>query len=252
MHISQIPRYPVTIDGETTHIGTANELAIALDVLQGQCDRAILEQLRPHLADIVGGPMGLTNVMRSLETENQIFLIDAIGGKLASVLQQSRYLRDLLAMLAGSQVEQKLIDTLGTDGLRAIIITPEELAEVVEWIYGANDHHLIDLLGADYVRHIIRTGDELSRVLHGLEAAAQADLIEKIGWTHIVELVRDGRDLAYLMRALPASLSAPLLKQFSRSQLVDLIGNKLDWSYLYERLEPSEARDLIGVIQNAE
>ena len=245
MHISQIPRYPVTIDGETTHIGTASELAIALDVLNGQCDRLVLEQLRPHLAEIVGGPLGFTNVMRALETENQIFLIDAIGGKLADVLQQSRYLRDLLATLAEHRVEQKLIDTLGAEGLRAIIITPQELARVLEWIYGANDQHLMDLLGADYLRRIIRNGDELARVLNGLDESGQANLIDKIGWARVVELVDNGHDLAYLMRALPASLGVQLFDHYSREQLVDLIGNKIDWAYLYDRLEPAEVKTLL-------
>ncbi len=47
MDPSLIKRYPVTIDGETASIGTANELAVALDVLRGQYDRAVLEQLGP-------------------------------------------------------------------------------------------------------------------------------------------------------------------------------------------------------------
>ena len=41
-------RYPVTIDQETVQIGSASELAVALDVLQGQHDRAVLTQLQPH------------------------------------------------------------------------------------------------------------------------------------------------------------------------------------------------------------
>jgi hypothetical protein len=57
MDPSRIKRYPVTIDGETASIGTANELAVALDVLQGQYDRAVLEQLGPALAYITGGPL---------------------------------------------------------------------------------------------------------------------------------------------------------------------------------------------------
>jgi len=248
MNTSQIPRYPVTIDGETTQIGTANELSIALDVLNGQSDRAILEQLRPHLAEIVGGATGFTNAMRSLETENQLFLIDAIGNQLANVIQQARYLRDLLAALAEEQVEQRLIETLGTDGLRALIITPTELGEVLEWIYGSSDQRVIDLLGADYLRRMIRNGVDLGLVLNGLEESGQANLVEKIEWARVAQLVSNGRDLAFLMRALPASLSASLIDQFTREQLIDLIGNKLDWAYLYERLEPSEVKNLFDKI----
>ena len=30
------PRFPVTFDGQVVHVGTANELAVVLDVLQGK------------------------------------------------------------------------------------------------------------------------------------------------------------------------------------------------------------------------
>lgn len=254
MNISQIPRYPVTIAGETTHIGTANELAIALDVLHGLEDRAVLEQLRPHLAEIVGGPIGLINVLRSLEPDNQIFLIAAIGNRLADVVQQSRYLRDLLAILAEDKVERKLIDMLGSDGLRALILTANELAQVLAWVYGANDQRVIDWLGAEYLRRIIRNGEQLSQVLNGLEQAGQADLVATIGWARVAQMIDNGRDLAFLMRALPAALSQSLIDQFTRAQLIDLIGNKNDWTYLYDRLEPAEVDLLfkqLGVKQNA-
>ncbi len=248
MNIAHIPRYPVTIAGETTHIGTANELAIALDVLQGQHDRAILEQLRAHLAAIVGGSAGFTNVMRSLEPANQIFLITAVGDQLAGVLESARVLRDLLAALATESVEQQLLATLGPSGLRALIITPWELAQVLEWVYGQTDRQVIALLGADYIRRMIRNGDQLGLVLTALDEAGQLDLIENIGWAQVVQIVSDGRDLAFLMRALPAVLSAQLLTHYSREQLLSLIGNSRDWAYLYERLEPAEVEIVLNTL----
>jgi hypothetical protein len=254
MNTMQIPRYPITIDGDAAQIGTANELAIALDVLNGQHDRAVLEQLRPHLADIIGGPLGFANVMKSLEPANQIYLIDAIGARLTDILQEPRFLRDLLATMAVVEVEQRLLNTLGTPGLRALIVTAAELGQVLEWVYGQCDRQLIDLLGAIYLREIIRSGYELSLVLTSLDEAGQLDLIEKIGWQRVVDVVDDERDLTFLMRALPASLSKQLLEHFSREQLINLIGNKHDWAYLYDRLEPAEAENLLtklGAKQNA-
>lgn len=254
MNTFQIPRYPVTIDGDTAQIGTANELAITLDVLNGQHDRAVLEQLRPYLADIIGGPAGFANVMKSLEPANQIYLIDALGSRLADILQEPRFLRDLLATLAVTEVEQRLLETLGTSGLRTLIVTAAELSQVLEWVYGQCDRQLIDLLGATYLQEIIRTGYELSLVLTSLDEARQLDLIEKLEWPRVVEMIGDGHDLTYLMRALPASLSRRLLDHFSRKQLLDLIGNKHDWVYLYDRLEPAEAENLLtklGAKQNA-
>jgi hypothetical protein len=58
--------HSITIDGETTSIATARELMVALDVLQGQHDREVLEQLSPHLADIVADGAGLYAVLKVL------------------------------------------------------------------------------------------------------------------------------------------------------------------------------------------
>jgi hypothetical protein len=241
-----LKRYPVTIEGETAAIGTANELAIALDVLNGQHDRAILEQLQPHLADIVGTASGLTNVLRSLEPADQIFLIQAVGAQLPSVLQDARFLRDLLAILAEDAVEQCLIETLGTTGLRKLIFTAAELSEVLEWVYGQRDQQVLDLLGAAYLKRLIRNGEDLALVLNGLAEPAQANLIEQLGRSYIVELIDNGRDLALLMRALPAELSARLLEYYAREDLIELIGNQHDWAYVYDRLETAEAAVLMN------
>ena len=246
MLTSPVVRYRVTIEGETADIGTANELSIALDVLHGLHDRAILEQLQSHLADIVGNAIGLTNVLRSLESADQIFLIQAVGARLPTVLQDARFLRDLFAILAEDAVEQCLIETLGTIGLRALILTAAELSEVLEWLYGQRDQQVLDLLGAVYLKRLIRNGEDLALVLNGLAEPAQANLIDQLSWSRVIELISDGREFAYLMRALPVELGTRLLEHYSREQLINLIGNQHDWAYVYDRLETAEAAVLMN------
>ena len=240
MSLSQIKRFPVTIDGETTQIGTANELVIVLDVLQGNHDRVVLEQLRPHLAEIIAMPNGFIATMKSLEPANQILLVESIGSKLANVLQKSSYLAELLATLATQQVEDAILHALDTAGLRALVITAYDLANLLQWVYGHSDQKVLDLLGAEYVRAIIRTGDDLGHVLTTLETDSQNALLDQLGLAHVVEITRSGRELAYVLRAIPAAQSARLLGQYSREQLLALIGNAGDWEYLWARLDAAE------------
>ena len=234
-------RYPVTIDQETVQIGSAAELAVALDVLQGQYDRTVLEQLQPHLAQIIPQANQLFTVMKFLSSDDQVFLIQALRGNLAGIMQDASHLRDLLATLAEEKVEIALLQALGSDGLRSLILTAEELAEVLEWVYGQTDELALELLGLDYVRNLSRNATGLSAILHSLDASLQARLVDQLGWEFCLSLVRDGRDLAYLLRALPSSVSEHLLKHYSPLQLARLIGNSRDWMYLFQRLEPAEA-----------
>ena len=248
MPVSSIKRYPITIEGETAQIGTANELSVALEVLQGQFDRQALSQLSPHLAEIIAHAPGFMLVMKSLSSENQLYLIQAIGPDLAKVMQSARHLRDILATMAEQRVEEALLSTLGQAGLQRLIMTGAELAEVLEWVYGDCDTLALDLLGQEYVRGLCRHAADLGAILRNVDFALQARLLEQLGWPFVTGLVKDGYDLACLLRALPPVRSEGLLKHYSGPQLKALIGNANEWTYLYQRLEPDEAELLLKAL----
>jgi len=248
MPVSSIKRYPITIEGETAQIGTANELSVALEVLQGQFDRQALSQLSPHLAEIIAHAPGFMLVMKSLSSENQLYLIQAIGPDLAKVMQSARHLRDILATMAEQRVEEALLSTLGQAGLQRLIRTGAELAEVLEWVYGDCDTLALDLLGQEYVRGLCRHAADLGAILRNVDFALQARLLEQLGWPFVTGLVKDGYDLACLLRALPPVRSEGLLKHYSGPQLKALIGNANEWTYLYQRLEPDEAELLLKAL----
>ena len=126
-----VAQYPITIEGETASIGTAGELVVALDVLQGQHDRAVLKQLAPHLAEIIADPFGLYRTLKELTIADQLYLFDALGPRLVDVIGRAGALRDLLATMAHEEAEERMLKALGGEGLRALIGTAEELAGVV-------------------------------------------------------------------------------------------------------------------------
>jgi hypothetical protein len=244
--------YVITVEGETTTIATAAELAIALDVLQGQHDRRVLEQLRPHLAAILGGPAGLKATLRSLCGEDQYYLIAALGADLARLVGSAHALGDILAMLDRAEVEARLLEEVGAAGLRAMISTAAELAQVLEWIYGATDSRALELLGAEHLRGIIQNGYELSLVLHTLDNETSPLLLEMLGWEHVTGLVRSRRDLGYLLRALPFTLSQRLLNHYDAAQLRAWIHNAAGWRELCHHLEAAEITDLAARLGGAD
>ncbi len=250
-----IPRYPITLSGEITDVGTAAELVVALDVLQGQHDRLVLEQLRQHLAAVIGGPQGLFAVLRVLSADDQIYLIDSLGADLPRLVQRSATLRDMLATLAEPRVEERLLTTIGGDGLRALIGSAEELAEVLEWVYGDCDRLTLQLLGPAALTHLCLGGYELSLVLHALDRDRQAELLDMLGWEQVISLVQNRRDLAYLLRALPSQLSQELMSRLTEARLRSLVRDGRDWEYLSRYLEAAERDYLatrLGVQSHAE
>jgi hypothetical protein len=226
-------------------IGTAGELAIAMDVMQGRADRTVLEQLGPHLPEIFSEPEGFVLVMRAMRITDQIFLIHAIGNAMTGVVKSARYLRDVLSLLATEEAERAMLEAVGAAGLRELLVTPQDLGQALEWVYGRNDHVLLGLLGSEHIREMIRNGSELAIVLNALSKQGQQNFLEIIGWSRVPALVHTGTDLAHLLRALPGALSKSLLDHFTRAQLVELIGNRFDWAYLYDRLDTQESRIIL-------
>ncbi len=252
-------RYPLTIDGDSWEVGTAGELAITLDVLQGHHDHAVLEQLAPHLAEIVATAGGLMAILRALAPPDRIYLIEALGPRLVDCVGSVEYngvgyngvvpntaaaLRDLLAMTAEVEVEERLLATLGSAGLSRLVQTAAELAEVLEWVYGDCDRQVLDLLGLARVRRLLSNGSDLSAVLHSLSPTQQEWLLTELGWEEVAALVLGRQDLTHLMRALPGNLSQRLLDHLPGPRLAALIGGERGWEYLCARLETDEIADL--------
>ena len=243
-----IKRYAIKIEAETTEVGTAGELMVALDVLQGHHDRMVLEQLHDHLSDIIIGPIDLYMVIRSLSPDDQTYLIEALGSNLVKIVQSAASLRDIFATLSDYKVEEKIIQTLGNDGLKTLIRSAEELSEVLEWVYGNCDQLVLDTLGLDYLKHLIQNGYELSLVLHALDHKCQEGLIGMLGWAYVGKLIIDRRDLAHLLRALPGELSKRLLKDFTKEKLWKILSDEYGWQYLHKYLETDEIENLEKVL----
>ena len=242
-------QYSITVEGETALIHSAAELVVALDVLQGQHDRVVLEQLRPYLAEIVGSAQELYTVLRVLTPEDQIYLVDALGPNLTRIVGTASALRDILATLAETEVEERLLSAIGAEGLYTLIGSAEELAEVLEWVYGDCDQLALQLLGPAFLKRLLTSGYELSLVLHALNHARQQELIDTLGWEHVLSGVRNRRDLAYLLRALPGEISARLLAHLTKDQLWELVRDDRGWHDLRNRLEVDEVAYLAKLLE---
>ncbi len=234
-------RFSIKIENKTAEIGTAAELAVALDVLQGHHDRMVLEQLRPHLNKIVRTSQDLYALLKVLTLDDKIFLIDSLGSKIVNIIGAPGHLRDILATLSEHDAEEKLLQTLGSKGLQTIIHSAEDLSEILQWVYGICDQLVLQLIGEDYLKHLIQTGYELSLVLYTLDLDRQKELIELLGWEKVVLMIKDRRDLAHLLRAMPDEISKKLLKQFTKEQLWQIIRDEYGWRQVYKYLAAEEA-----------
>lgn len=233
-------QFLITIDGETATVGTAAELAVALDVLQGAYDRSVLSQLAPHLPAIIRSGRDLLTILRALVSDDQLYLVNTLGAGLEDIIHDSRELRDILAMVSDSIVEETLLRQIGGSKLRQLAAVPAELADLLEWIYGDSDSLLLGLLGDAHLAQLFDSGGELSLVLAMLSRPLQQNLVSLLGWDTVVELIHNYDDLAALLGALPAGTSAGLIAHIPAERLQRLVRDPATWHKLSISLEQRE------------
>lgn len=233
-------RTKIEIEGLNTDVGSAAELVVVLDVLSGQNDRLVIEQLGADLPGILSDGNGLYQVLKSLAPEESLFFLETLGEKTGALFSTARELTEMLAFMSVPETETLMLKLIGGKRLREIITCPEDLAEILEWVYGDADISVINLLGGEYLADFFRSGTELSLVLNCLDETGQRLLMDLIGWKKTVAFTHSWQDLAFLLRALPSVLSKKYLSGFKPETIKQLIANKNDWEKIKNYLEPEE------------
>lgn len=237
-------RYYIEVDGVGTKVGSAPELVVILQALLGEEDREVLLQLKNHLAEIIGDSSGLYQVMKALDPENHLFLLELLGEDVRQLFKRADQLSQFLSFLSQPGAKAGLLVSLGPVFLRNLILDPEDLSAILEWIYGEDDMLLLEMLGREHSRSLFHYGSELSIVLHNMDIKTQEKYLDMLGWDVLLDTTVSWKDLALLLRALPNKLSLKYLEGLTDEKLRDVIRNFDEWSKLSKYLEPEEEQYL--------
>jgi hypothetical protein len=238
-------RYPISWNGEQAEIGTIDELMVALDVLNRQHDRSLLEQLAPVLGDLVAAgdrspAASLKILLKALSTPDCLFVIDLLGPGLLPLVGSAVELRNLLVSLADLDVEAAILRAIGDAGLRQLISSSQQLWEILEWLYGQCHVLLLGLLGPAYLRRLVVHGRDLAEIMRRLDPDQQLPTLQMFGWEVATGLLRDAVDLREVLSALCTPACAALIERLPRARIVELVGNDAGWFELGLRLSPSK------------
>jgi hypothetical protein len=238
-------RYPIRWNGEGADVATIDELMVALDVLHRQHDRAIVEQLRPVIGDLIAAgdrapAANLKILLKALSAEDRLFVVEVLGSRLLPLIGTAVELRNVLVSLADLEVEAATLRAIGAEGLRYLVATCRQLWEILEWLYGDNDVLLLELLGPSSVRGLVVRGEDLAEILRRLDPDRQLPVLQMLGWDFVLGLMRDAVDLGEVLSALCTDAYAALIARLPRSRIVALAGSEAGWHELGSRLSFSK------------
>ena len=232
--------FEIHIDNESATIETTDELVAILDVLQGQHDREVLQQLAPDLHRIITNSKSLYKIVSVIQADDQIFLFKLLSNHLIDIIGKGSSLRDLLAFISEEAVEFSLIESLKPHGVQKLIKSAVELAEVLEWVYGSLDKTIIQYLGINNIKKIVKSGRELSLILHAVNNELQEFLLDELGLVYMDVIIHETHDFAYLLRVLPFETSKKLIDNMSIDKIKDIIRTESDLDYINKYLDKKE------------
>jgi hypothetical protein len=218
---------------------------VALDVLNRQHDRAILEQLAPVLGDLIAAgnrsaPANLKLLLKSLSAPDRLFVAAELGPRLLTLIGTAVELRNLIVSLTDLDVEAAILRGIGSAGVRRLVVRSQQLWEILEWLYGESDVLLLELLGAPYLRRLVAHGHDLAEILRRVDPDRQVPTLELLGWDFALDLIRDDVDLREILSALCTPACAAALDRLPVQRVVDLAGSEVGWYELGRRLSASK------------
>lgn len=87
-------------------------------------------------------------------------------------------------------------------GLLHIIHTPDDLGNILEWIFGDGEKLIFDMLGKDFLRSVFSYGTDIYKVFHFLADQNKDILADMLELSFIKSLVYTADDFFYVLKAL--------------------------------------------------
>ena len=84
--------------------------------------------------------------MKHMEYKNKFLLLIKIGDILSRVIGTSTHLGSMLAGIAEEADKIRIIKSIRAKGLIQIISTPDDLGNILEWIFGEGEKIVIEML----------------------------------------------------------------------------------------------------------
>ena len=121
-------------------IHNEEELALIMELLSTSPDaftlhRHLIMSLDEKLMGIILSYKGLLLCMKHLEYKNRFLLLLKIGDTLSQVIGKSEHLGNLLAGIPEEIDKIRIIKSIRTKGLIQLIYTPDDLGNILEWIF---------------------------------------------------------------------------------------------------------------------
>lgn len=166
---------------------------------------------------------GLLLCMKHMEYKNRFLLLVKMGDTLPHVIETSTHLGSLLASIPEETDKIRIVKSMRYRGLTEIIYTPDDLGNILEWIFGEGEKIIMDILGKDFLQKLFAYGTDIYKVFHFLSDENKNILADIISLTFIQSCIYTSEDFFYVLKALSNEKVQEFIPLFTPEEIRSII-----------------------------
>ena len=249
--------YPFSfvLGNKTYQIADELELALVFELLHNETSTSstlhwnIIMQLDEKLLSIITSYSGLQGCLKRLNTKNQFLLLLKIGDILPKIIQTSEHLAFLLAGIPNAEQKNHIIKYIRRRGLAQMVRSVQDIANILEWLFGENEVLLLETFGLQEIKPFIFTAHDMNTLLLYLNLQNKDFLLDSLSLPFVRALVRNARDFTEIFSCLTAAKADEFLRLFPQEQLCMLFGNDAVFHECLFKISDSRQQILLSYLQ---
>ena len=223
---------PVFSLGEKQYfIHDEDELALIFDLLSLSphaftLHRHVIMTLDEDLMKIIITYKGLLLCMKKMKYRNRFLLLIKVGDTLSHIIGKTEHLGSILASIPEEADKIRIIKSIRIKGFVNIIHTPEDLGNILEWVFGKGQKIIFDMLGKKFLQSLFIYGTDIYKVFHFLSDKNKDTLADILTLSFIKERVYTAEDFFYVLKALSNKRAEKFILSFPPSEIRKIVQKK--------------------------
>ncbi|MFA6090645.1 MAG: hypothetical protein WC774_02615 [Candidatus Gracilibacteria bacterium] len=252
--MESLATYNFSLGEKQYTVHNEEELALIIDLLASSTDtftlhRHIIMSLDEDLMKIILTYKGLLLCMKHMEYKNRFLLLIKIGDTLPHVIETSTHLGSLLASIPEETDKMRIVKSMRYKGLIQVIHTPDDLGNIMEWIFGNGEKLIIDILGKDFLHSLFAYGTDIYKVFHFLSDENKNFLADMISLPFIQSHIYTSEDFFYVLKALSNEKVQEFIPLFTPEEIRSIISKNQTLHHFLPKLTQEKENMLLQYIK---
>lgn len=201
----------------------------------------IMELDDVELMKIIKTNRWLLSCLKHLNEKNYFLLLVKVWDKLSEIVKNSMQLGEILAKIAEENNKLRLIKQIRTKWLARLILTSEDLINILEWVYNEAERETLNTLWEENIRKLFIYPKDIYSVLHYLNSDNKDYLINMIWLNDINKKISSWTDFMFMIKWMSYQKLWQFLQLYTRRQIKDMFSTDEEFrSFLFKLSDKKE------------